>query len=84
MQSTNEADFFTEYGEASRYQIHEVVDKGSYGVVGVAVDTHNGEKLAIKKINDVFEHVSDATRILIMWQHDGTVLLNYVALFSPR
>ncbi|ONK79209.1 uncharacterized protein A4U43_C01F4030 [Asparagus officinalis] len=64
MQSTNEADFFTEYGEASRYQIHEVVGKGSYGVVGAAVDTHNGEKVAIKKINDVFEHVSDATRIL--------------------
>lgn len=29
-----------------------------------AVDTHAGEKVAIKKINDVFEHVSDATRIL--------------------
>ncbi|ONK55141.1 uncharacterized protein A4U43_UnF7160 [Asparagus officinalis] len=62
--STNEADFFTEYGEASRYHIQEVVGKGSYGVVGAAVDTHTGEKVAIKKINDVFEHVSDATRIL--------------------
>ncbi|CAL0313781.1 unnamed protein product [Lupinus luteus] len=61
---TQEAEFFTEYGEASRYQILEVVGKGSYGVVGSAVDTHTGEKVAIKKINDVFEHVSDATRIL--------------------
>ncbi|KAF2309096.1 hypothetical protein GH714_000441 [Hevea brasiliensis] len=59
-----EAEFFTEYGEASRYQIQEVIGKGSYGVVGSAVDTHTGEKVAIKKINDVFEHVSDATRIL--------------------
>lgn len=59
-----EAEFFTEYGEASRYQVQEVVGKGSYGVVGSAVDTHTGEKVAIKKINDVFEHVSDATRIL--------------------
>ncbi|KAE9597495.1 hypothetical protein Lal_00029973 [Lupinus albus] len=59
-----ETEFFTEYGEASRYQILEVVGKGSYGVVGSAVDTHTGEKVAIKKINDVFEHVSDATRIL--------------------
>ncbi|OIV93350.1 hypothetical protein TanjilG_08763 [Lupinus angustifolius] len=59
-----EVEFFTEYGEASRYQILEVVGKGSYGVVGSAVDTHTGEKVAIKKINDVFEHVSDATRIL--------------------
>lgn len=57
-------EFFTEYGEASRYQIQEVVGKGSYGVVGSAVDTHTGEKVAIKKINDVFDHVSDATRIL--------------------
>ncbi|XP_038678587.1 mitogen-activated protein kinase 9-like isoform X2 [Tripterygium wilfordii] len=59
-----EAEFFTEYGEASRYQVLEVVGKGSYGVVGSAIDTHTGERVAIKKINDVFEHVSDATRIL--------------------
>ncbi|KAF3437194.1 hypothetical protein FNV43_RR19947 [Rhamnella rubrinervis] len=59
-----ETDFFTEYGEANRYQIQEVVGKGSYGVVGSAIDSHTGEKVAIKKINDVFEHVSDATRIL--------------------
>ncbi|PKU69052.1 mitogen-activated protein kinase 9-like isoform X1 [Dendrobium catenatum] len=57
-------EFFTEYGEASQYEIIEVVGKGSYGVVGAAVDSHTGEKVAIKKINDVFEHVSDATRIL--------------------
>ncbi|GLJ31660.1 hypothetical protein SUGI_0636140 [Cryptomeria japonica] len=59
-----EADFFTEYGEANRYKIQEVIGKGSYGVVCSAIDTHTGEKVAIKKINDIFEHVSDATRIL--------------------
>ncbi|KAL6011033.1 Mitogen-activated protein kinase 9 [Asimina triloba] len=59
-----ESEFFTEYGEASQYQIQEVIGKGSYGVVGAAIDTHTGERVAIKKINDVFEHVSDATRIL--------------------
>ncbi|XP_031122308.1 mitogen-activated protein kinase 9-like isoform X1 [Ipomoea triloba] len=57
-------EFFTEYGEASQYEIQEVVGKGSYGVVAAAVDTHTGEKVAIKKINDVFEHVSEATRIM--------------------
>ncbi|KAL0296635.1 UNVERIFIED_CONTAM: Mitogen-activated protein kinase [Sesamum radiatum] len=56
--------FFTEYGEANLYEIQEVVGKGSYGVVAAAVDTHTGEKVAIKKINDIFEHVSEATRIL--------------------
>ncbi|XP_077253722.1 mitogen-activated protein kinase 9-like [Tasmannia lanceolata] len=59
-----DTEFFTEYGEASQYQIQEVIGKGSYGIVGSAVDAHTGERVAIKKINDVFEHVSDATRIL--------------------
>lgn len=62
--NTLEMEFFTEYGEASQYQIQEVIGKGSYGVVAAAVDTRTGERVAIKKINDVFEHVSDATRIL--------------------
>lgn len=57
-------DFFTEYGEASQYEIQEVVGRGSYGVVAAAVDTHTGEKVAIKKITNIFEHVSEATRIL--------------------
>jgi hypothetical protein len=59
-----EPDFFTEYGEANRYKVSEVIGKGSYGVVAAAVDTQTGERVAIKKINDVFDHVSDATRIL--------------------
>jgi len=42
-----------------------VIGKGSYGVVASAVDQFNhGEKVAIKKITNVFDHVSDATRIL--------------------
>ncbi|KAG6537185.1 hypothetical protein ZIOFF_002271 [Zingiber officinale] len=61
---TLDNEFFTEYGEGSQYHVQEVIGKGSYGVVGAAIDTHTGERVAIKKINDVFEHVSDATRIL--------------------
>ncbi|KAI4333451.1 hypothetical protein L6164_018262 [Bauhinia variegata] len=57
-------DFFTEYGDANRYKILEVIGKGSYGVVCAAIDTHTGEKVAIKKIHEVFEHISDAIRIL--------------------
>jgi serine/threonine protein kinase len=64
MQSTAEAGFFTDFGETNRYKIIEIIGKGSYGVVCSAVDSHTGEKVAIKKINDIFEHVSDATRIL--------------------
>ncbi|CAL9135161.1 unnamed protein product [Musa textilis] len=57
-------DFFSEYGDANRYKIQEVIGKGSYGVVCSAIDTHTGEKVAIKKIHDIFEHISDAVRIL--------------------
>ncbi|BBN10405.1 hypothetical protein MPTK1_5g03310 [Marchantia polymorpha subsp. ruderalis] len=59
-----ETEFFTEYGEANRYQIQKVVGKGSYEVVYSTINTHIGKKAAIKKINDIFEHVSNATRIL--------------------
>ncbi|CAJ2656971.1 mitogen-activated protein kinase 19 [Trifolium pratense] len=61
---SKELEFFTEYGEANRYKIIEIVGKGSYGVVCAAIDTHTGEKVAIKKIHDAFEHISDAVRIL--------------------
>ncbi|KAJ7300022.1 hypothetical protein O6H91_Y091900 [Diphasiastrum complanatum] len=57
-------DFLKEHGEAGRFRIDEVIGKGSYGVVCSATDTQTGEKVAIKRINDIFEHVSDATRIL--------------------
>ncbi|KAM0944381.1 putative mitogen-activated protein kinase CMGC-MAPK family [Dioscorea sansibarensis] len=59
-----EMDFFTEYGDANRYKIQEVIGKGSYGVVCSALDVYTGEKVAIKKINGIFEHISDAARIL--------------------
>ena len=64
VQSSKEVEFFTEYGDANRYKILEVIGKGSYGVVCAAIDTHTGEKVAIKKITDIFEHISDAIRIL--------------------
>ncbi|KAJ9531540.1 hypothetical protein QJQ45_015001, partial [Haematococcus lacustris] len=57
-------DFFAEYGEANRWTILEVIGKGSYGIVCSAQDNFTGERVAIKKITNVFEHVSDATRIL--------------------
>ncbi|KAF5803636.1 putative mitogen-activated protein kinase CMGC-MAPK family [Helianthus annuus] len=85
-----EREFFTEYGEAGRYQLLEVVGKGSYGVVGSATDTHTGEKVAIKKINDVFEHVSDATRILReikllrLLRHPDVVEIRHIMLPPSR
>ncbi|KAG7019918.1 Mitogen-activated protein kinase 17, partial [Cucurbita argyrosperma subsp. argyrosperma] len=86
LQDDKQSDFFTEYGEASRYQIQEVVGKGSYGVVGSAIDSQTGERVAIKKINDVFEHVSDAIRILReikllrMLHHPNIVEIKHIML----
>ncbi|KAG2259518.1 hypothetical protein Bca52824_078812 [Brassica carinata] len=83
-------DFFTEYGEANRYEVQEVVGKGSYGVVASALDTHTGERVAIKKINDVFEHVSDATRILReikllrLLRHPDVVEIKHIMLPPSR
>ncbi|CAM0947193.1 unnamed protein product [Alopecurus aequalis] len=83
-------EFFTEYGEASQYQIQEVIGKGSYGVVAAAVDTHTGERVAIKKINDAFEHVSDATRILReikllrLLRHPNIVEIKHIMLPPTR
>ncbi|XWS37595.1 hypothetical protein CRYUN_Cryun19dG0057900 [Craigia yunnanensis] len=85
-----EKEFFTEYGEASRYQIQEIIGKGSYGVVASAIDTHTGEKVAIKKISDVFEHFSDATRILReikllrLLRHPDIVQIKHIMLPSSR
>uniref|UniRef100_A0A0E0PRB7 Protein kinase domain-containing protein n=1 Tax=Oryza rufipogon TaxID=4529 RepID=A0A0E0PRB7_ORYRU len=62
--NTTEMDFFSEYGDSSRYKIQEIVGKGSYGVVCSAIDQHTGDKVAIKKIHNIFEHLSDAARIL--------------------
>ncbi|KAG7031128.1 Mitogen-activated protein kinase 19, partial [Cucurbita argyrosperma subsp. argyrosperma] len=56
--------FFTEYGDANRYKILEVIGRGSYGVVCSAIDVQTKEKVAIKRIHDIFDHVSDAVRIL--------------------
>ncbi|KAL5990024.1 Mitogen-activated protein kinase 10 [Asimina triloba] len=62
--SQAEMDFFSDYGDVHRYKIQEIIGKGSYGVVCSAIDTHTGEKVAIKRIPDIFEHISDAARIL--------------------
>ncbi|XP_078161996.1 mitogen-activated protein kinase 15-like [Carex rostrata] len=89
-QGSAEIDFFTEYGEGSRYRIEEVIGKGSYGVVCSAFDAHTGEKVAIKKINDIFEHVSDATRILReikllrLLRHPDIVEIKHVLLPASR
>ncbi|CAN6833591.1 unnamed protein product [Brassica oleracea] len=52
------------YGNANRYRILRIIGKRNYEIVCAAVDMHTGEKVAIKKINNVFEYISDALRML--------------------
>ena len=47
-----------------RYTNLKPVGDGSYGFVGSGIDTVTGQKVAIKKIKDVFNDVVDAKRIL--------------------
>nr|CAB3445512.1 unnamed protein product [Digitaria exilis] len=83
-------EFFTEYGEANQFQIQEVIGKGSYGVVAAAIDTHTGERVAIKKIKNVFENVSDAARILReikllrLLRHPNIVQIKHIMLPPTR
>lgn len=89
-QSSTEMEFFSEYGDASRYRVQEVIGKGSYGVVCSAIDTHTGEKVAIKKIHDIFEHISDAARILRevkllrLLRHPDVVEIKHIMLPPSR
>ena len=82
--------FFTEYGEAGRYELQEIIGKGSYGVVCSARDRHTGETVAIKKIDQLFEHVSDATRILRevkllrLLKHPDIVEIKHILLPESR
>ncbi|KAG5531230.1 hypothetical protein RHGRI_026001 [Rhododendron griersonianum] len=85
-----DVDFFREYCEGRRYTIQEVIGKGSHGVVCSAYDTQHREKVAIKKISDVFRHVSDATRILReikllrILRHDDILKIKHILLPPSR
>ncbi|PNH07865.1 Mitogen-activated protein kinase 15 [Tetrabaena socialis] len=56
--------FLAGYNETKRYTVQNLIGKGSYGVVCAAKDNLTGEMVAIKKIQNVFDNVADAHRIL--------------------
>ena len=47
--------FFSSWAESKRYTVLELIGKGSYGVVCAAKDNLTGERVAIKRISNVFE-----------------------------
>lgn len=54
----------TRFEVSTRYTIHKPIGHGAYGVVVSAEDTKTGKKLAIKKIPNAFNDLTDAKRIL--------------------
>ena len=48
----------------SRYTLIKPIGHGAYGVVCSALDNVTGEKVAIKKINRAFDHLTDTKRTL--------------------
>ena len=64
-----------------KYTPIKPIGKGAYGVVCSAKDTETGEKVAIKKIANAFDNVTDARRtlreikLLRRLQHENIVLL---------
>lgn len=47
-----------------KYELIKPIGQGAYGVVISALDTENGQKVAIKKITRAFDDLVDAKRIL--------------------
>ncbi|KAF6986376.1 hypothetical protein CFC21_004143 [Triticum aestivum] len=90
VQSSDVMSFFSEYGDASRYKIEEIIGKGSYGVVCSAIDRQTGDKVAIKKVSNIFEHITDAARILReikllrLLRHPDIVQIKHIMLPPSR
>ena len=54
----------TRFDVEGRYTLLKPIGHGAYGVVCSAMDNTTGEKVAIKKINKAFEHLTDTKRTL--------------------
>lgn len=48
----------------TRYTVNKIIGRGAYGLVCSGLDTVTGERVAIKKVSNVFDDLVDAKRIL--------------------
>eukprot|EP00747_Dinoflagellata_sp_TGD_P154052 gnl/TRDRNA2_/TRDRNA2_177462_c0_seq1.p1 gnl/TRDRNA2_/TRDRNA2_177462_c0~~gnl/TRDRNA2_/TRDRNA2_177462_c0_seq1.p1 ORF type:complete len:401 (-),score=61.64 gnl/TRDRNA2_/TRDRNA2_177462_c0_seq1:362-1564(-) len=80
----------TKFESPKRYTIQEAVGDGGYGVVVAAQDTQMDESLAIKKIENAFEHITFAKRtlrelrLLRHLQHENVIDVRDVFLNGTR
>lgn len=72
----------------ARYDIFDIVGSGAYGVVAAAVDKTTGKTVAIKKLENAFQHSTLAKRLLRelkimrLMCHDNTLSIDSIQL--PR
>ncbi|XP_074368560.1 mitogen-activated protein kinase 18-like [Apium graveolens] len=64
LQQVKTYDNFIGCGDVNRYKNLEYIGQGSYGIVYYAIDAYTNEKVAIKKISDVFRDVPRAVKVL--------------------
>jgi serine/threonine protein kinase len=55
---------FSDWHVGPRYRVVDVVGQGSYGCVATAVENSTGTRVAIKRINNIFAHITDTRRLL--------------------
>ena len=80
----------TRFDVEGRYTLLKPIGHGAYGVVCSAMDNTTGEKVAIKKINKAFEHLTDTKRtlreikILQHFQHENVIRIRRRSPASRR
>lgn len=80
----------TKFEVDKRYQILEPMSHGAYGIVCSAEDQELGERVAVKKIEGVFEHITITKRTLrelrIMrhLQHENLMQVKNIFITSSR
>ena len=87
----NGAEFFqAESGGEAKYEVSQVIGKGSYGIVCSAQNRYTGEKVAIKHIDRVLADKADTVRIirelrfLRLLKHPNIIAVHDVMLPSQR
>lgn len=84
-------DFFSPPVQSTRYRVEKVIGEGAYGVVVSAIDTTNGQRVAVKRIKKVLHSDAMATRILrelkflrLLNSHDNIISVKDVLIPSQR